>query len=33
MPMVPAVTVATPGALPAAKPGAAPAGPIKPPGD
>jgi hypothetical protein len=33
MPMVPAVTVATPGALPAAKPGATPPAPIKPPGD
>ena len=33
MPMAPAVTVATPGALPAAKPGTAPAAPIKPPGD
>jgi hypothetical protein len=33
MPVLPAVTVATPGALPAAKPGATPAQPIKPPGD
>lgn len=33
MPVVPAVTVATPGALPAAKPGATPAAPVKPPGD
>jgi len=33
MPVVPAVTVATPGALPATKPGATPAAPIKPPGD
>jgi hypothetical protein len=33
IPVVPAVTVATPGALPATKPGATPAVPIKPPGD
>jgi len=33
MPVLPAVTVATPGALPAAKPGTTPAVPIKPPGD
>jgi hypothetical protein len=33
MPVAPTVTAATPGALPATKPGATPAAPIKPPGD